>query len=174
MGPKEYVSFAEVEDDTLVASFANEEDKEWALNHGPWLHLGCPVLVARWEAGKKLEKLLKERMQLVVQIHDLPLQMRSEGTAKRCAVVAGTVLGYIKPYRSATQNVQRQKFYKFKVEVDLRRPLAPGCFLGNQKDNPPRAKFRYEKLPNLCLNCGLFDHDSFTLCQSNIKGADQF
>lgn len=159
------MSFAEVEDGILVASFTNEEDKERVLRNGPWLHLGSPILVAKWEAGKQQEDLFSEKIQLVVQVHDLPMEMRSEETGRRCAGVAGSVTEIIKPYQNSDHIVQRRRFYKFKVEVDLRKPLAPGCFLGKKEDNPAKARFRYEKLPNFCSQCGLFDHET-SQCQN--------
>lgn len=102
-GKKGAVSFAEVEEDILEASFAVEEDKMRALNNGPWMHLGSPVLLAKWEADKLPEELLIEKIQLVVQIHDLSWEMRCEGTARRCAAMAGEVLECVKPNQNLSQ-----------------------------------------------------------------------
>lgn len=45
-GQKGAVSFSEVDDGILVASFTKEKDKERVLKNGSCMHLGSPVLVA--------------------------------------------------------------------------------------------------------------------------------
>lgn len=157
MGTKRVCFLSEVEDNVLMASFEKDEDKERIFKNGPWLHLGNLILVARWEAGKQLEEFFSKKIQLVVQIHDLPIEMRTKMTARRCAAVADTILESIKLNQYCAINLHRRRFFKFKVEVDLRNPLAPGYFSG-KKEDPPRARFRYEKLPIFCFQCGLFDH----------------
>lgn len=92
----------------------------------------------------------------MVQVHDLPL----EEASRRCAAVAGKVIEHIKPNSYTVSSVPRRKFHRFKIELDLRKPIEPGCFLGKMDSNPPKAKFRYEKLSNVCLNYGFFDHET--------------
>lgn len=164
-GQKGLVTFSEVEDDILLATFEKEEDKERVLSLGPWIHMGNLVLIARWEAGKQLEELFTDTIKMVIQIHDLPLEMRTEETARRCAEVAGVVLESIKPHHNLAYHIQKKRFFKFKVEVDLKKPLSPGCFLGKKEDKPTLARFRYEKLPNVCFQCGFFNHET-THCQN--------
>lgn len=161
-GQQGIVKFVEIENNVLVASFSNEEDKVRVLNNGPWLHLGWAVLVTRWVAGKLPDEMFTNKIQIALQVHNLPLEMRTENSARKCAQTAGKVLGTIMPSNNGHTDyqVQIRRFHRFRIEIDLNKALAPGCFLGKKELNPPKAIFRYEKLPNLCHNCGLFDHET--------------
>lgn len=44
------------------------------------------------------------------------------------------------------------------MEIDLEKPIVPGWNLDLGRETPVWIEFRYEKLPNICLNCGKFDH----------------
>lgn len=80
-----------------MAKLSHKDDTEWVLTNGPWLYMGrWAVLVERWEAGKSLKEIFKETVQLIVHVHNFPLEMKTEGTSKKCAVVAGRVLESIK------------------------------------------------------------------------------
>lgn len=98
--------------------------------------------------GKQIDEIFKDKIQLIVH------------TARRCASVAGRVVEAKPPIQKSDTRMQRRKFYRVKVELDLKKPIAPGCFLGKRGNNSPQIVFRYEKLPNICFRCGLFDHET--------------
>lgn len=58
-----------------------------------------------------------------------------------------------------------RKYIKFRVELDLEKPIVPGWLLDRGSQPPVWIEFRYEKLPNFCLNCGRFSHET-RLCSS--------
>lgn len=61
------------------------------------------------------------------------------------------------------RNVQRdeiRKYSKFKVEIDLHKLIVPGWTLDQGEQSPMWIEFKYERLPNICFNCGRFDHET--------------
>lgn len=60
-----------------------------------------------------------------------------------------------------------RRYVKFKVEVDIHRPIVPGWTLDRGELTPIWISFKYERLPNICFNCGRFDHDTKS-CSSDL------
>lgn len=62
----------------------------------------------------------------------------------------------IKPQIGRCIDRSQRAFY-VKVEVDLRKPLKAGFFIGDQRE-PHFVKFKYKNLENFCEACGKIDH----------------
>lgn len=72
--PKYGLKFTEVEGNILIAKFADESDLENVLAKRPWRFMGWVVEIERWKSGKQLSELFSNRIQLWIQIHNLPVE----------------------------------------------------------------------------------------------------
>ncbi|GAU25523.1 hypothetical protein TSUD_280080 [Trifolium subterraneum] len=49
--------------------------------------------------------------------------------------------------------------------MDVNQPIQTGILIGNHRDGTTWVDFRYEKLPQVCFNCGILGHSN-KLCQN--------
>jgi hypothetical protein len=54
---------------------------------------------------------------------------------------------------------------KIKVAINVHQPIPTGIHVGNLTDGTCWIDFRYEKLPQVCFNCGLVGH-AMNLCRN--------
>jgi hypothetical protein len=47
---------------------------------------------------------------------------------------------------------------KIKVAINVHKPISSGIHVGNPTDGTCWVDFLYEKLPQVCFNCGLVGH----------------
>lgn len=133
------------------------------------LHLKTPCLttycqkykvqVDKWSPRKHISELFSNIIQLWIQIHNLPVEYRNNHYGSRFAVKAGKIIQNSENEEGNSGRDEIQKFVKFKVEIDLLKPVVPGWTLGQGSGTPLWIDFKYERLPNICFTCGRFDHE---------------
>lgn len=92
--------------------------------------------------------------------HKLPVEYRKPQYAIRFAEKQRNVIYDLASNDSTNRRDDVCKFIKFKVEIDLHKPIVPGWTLDLGTETPIWIDFRYERLPNVCFNCERFDHES--------------
>jgi hypothetical protein len=60
---------------------------------------------------------------------------------------------------------------KIKVAINVHNPITSGIHVGNPTDGTCWIDFRYEKLPQVCFNCGLLGHGD-KLCKNQALNLD--
>lgn len=154
------LSFTEVEGDVFLVKFRELVDMERVLTKGPWRFMGRAIQVEKWSPGKKVSELFTGKLQIWVQIHNLPVEYRDNRFATRFAAKAGKVIRPIDDKMELRFNDGVKKYVKYLVEIDLDRAIVPGWVLDQGNLTPLWIEFKYEKLPNLCFNCGKFTHET--------------
>lgn len=120
--PVDDLNFTEVEGNVLIAKFNNEADRDIALYKGPWRFMGSAIQVDKWIPCKQLSELFSGKLQIWVQIHNLPVEYRNKVFALRFAEKAGKVIQspYVNEGKTLTEEGQIhrdevRKYVKFKV-----------------------------------------------------------
>lgn len=110
------------------------------------------------------------KFNILVEIYKLPFELRSYKCAAALAGLAGSV----------KENNDKEKmeapgwageYMKIKIEIDISKPILPGFFLRRTGRKPIWIPLKYAKLPNLCFNCGFFNHES-RMCRKQRSGKD--
>lgn len=126
------VSFTEVEGNVLIARFNNEVDRNKALHQGPWRFMG--ISSREMGYGEILSELFSAKLQLWIQIHNLPVEYSAKMFAIRFTEKAGKVIETSENNQTQSQKneIPRdvvRKYIKFRVEIDLQKPIVPGWTL---------------------------------------------
>lgn len=116
--------------------------------------------IEKWAPGKKIAELFSEKIQIAIQIHNLPVEYRRKQFAVRFAEKVGTVIHDFEGKESDVGRDEVRKYTKFKVEIDLANPIVPGWTLDLRTKTPIWIDFKYERLPNICFTCKRFDHET--------------
>lgn len=158
--PTEGLKFTEVEGNIQIAIFNNASDRDKVLAKGPWRFMGWALQVEKWVPGKQIAELFTDKLHLWIQIHNLPVEYRHNQFAIRFAEKAGRVIQVSGTKEGSDIRDDIRKFIKFKIEIDLHKPIVPGWTLDRETDTPVWITFKYERLPNVCFNCRRFDHET--------------
>lgn len=113
------------------------------------------------------------RINIWVQIHRLPFELRNQMFAKGLAAIAGTVKDSDQICKNS-ENLFAGEFLKYRVELDTNKPIVPGFFLQRQDKKPVWIHLKYVKLPAVCFKYGKLNHDPKFYIDQNVKGVQLF
>lgn len=164
-------SFWKVDKDMLLVSFGSEKDMLKVLTGGPWLFEGSIIVMEKWVAGMTEEDFVNTKVYIWAQIRRLPFELRCFKYAKSMAKYAGCVV--------ENDEVQTNQgtdycsnFVRVRLQIDLNKPLVPCLFLKRPNRKPAWIPFKYERLPNICYNCGLMNHETRS-CKFHVDGKER-
>lgn len=127
--PSSGMKFTEIEGNIMITQFNSVSDRDKVLTRGPSQFMGWALLVEKWTPGKQIVELFSKRIQLWVQIHNLPVEYRQNQFALRFVEKAGSVIHDLDCNDSAAGRDDIRKFIKVKVEIDVYKPFVPGWTL---------------------------------------------
>ncbi|CAN1787164.1 hypothetical protein LINPERHAP1_LOCUS17527 [Linum perenne] len=133
----------------FLVKFGNDQDYFKALTGGPWIIFDRYLIVHQWDESFRVSNELPHKLVAWVRFPHLPIQFYH---AKILAYM-GNLIGKTIKIDFTTQRVDRWKFARIAVEIDLNLPLPPvieldGCL----------QLVEYENIPTLCLGCGRGGH----------------
>ncbi|CAA7036502.1 unnamed protein product [Microthlaspi erraticum] len=133
----------------FLVRFGVEEEYMAALTGGPWKAFGSYLLVKAW--SPEFDPMRNEIVTtpVWVRLSNLPVNFYHR------AILLGIAKGLGKPLRvdQTTLNVERARFARVCVQVNLRHPLK-----GSVMVNGERYYVAYEGLTNICSGCGIYGH----------------
>ncbi|CAA7019738.1 unnamed protein product [Microthlaspi erraticum] len=132
-----------------MVRFGDEEEYLSALTGGPWKAFGSYLMVQAWSL--EFEPMTDEitTTPVWIRLSNLPVNFYHR------SILLGLAQGLSKPIRvdQTTLNVERARFARVCVEVNLRQPLK-----GSVMINGERYYVSYEGLTNICSGCGIYGH----------------
>lgn len=81
--------------------------------------MGWGIQVEKWVPAKQISEIFSDKLQLWVQIHNLPVEYKDIKYAIRFAEKAGQVIQSLELREGKTQRDEVRKYTKFKVEIDI-------------------------------------------------------
>ncbi|KAF4371964.1 hypothetical protein F8388_000131 [Cannabis sativa] len=135
-------------------SFAREEDRSWALDHGPWCIRGYTFFLQVWSSTSD-SPVLSDTMRLWVQVHNIPHEYFSMANGLLLGGKAGKVIFVdLKENNPASWS----KYLKILIERDYKTPLFSGCFFDLDSGVKRWLQFKYEQVGIFCYFCGRLGH----------------
>lgn len=133
----------------FMIRFDVESDFLAAVTGGPWKVFGSVLLVQAWSPTFDPSRDESETMPVWVRISNLPVNFYHR------AILMGIGQGLGRAIRvdSTTLRVERAKFARVCVEINLKKPLK-----GTIVVNGGRYLVSYEGLANICPTCGVLGH----------------
>ncbi|CAI0410965.1 unnamed protein product [Linum tenue] len=152
--PTDAMEIMDLDQDCFLVKLSNEQDYFRALTDGPWTIFDHYLAVQQWSPNFKVSDPLPRKMIVWVQFPALKIHFYH----KEIRTSLGNLLGRTIRLDFHTLNLQRAKFARIVVEVDLSKPLVPRIWLDDAWQ-----KVEYENLPDVCFECGKIGHSSL-LC----------
>ncbi|CAM8910462.1 unnamed protein product [Rhodiola kirilowii] len=152
------LSFQEMAHNKMVVKLSNEEEHKRVMEGGPWTFDIWAVLVEKWKRGASPEDYRSQTIKIWVKIHNIPAEYRDRSIPGELAELAGKVIK--DESHDKNKDLKRRKWPRFKIELDVTKPILHGVFLAEDDIKPGWIEYKYERLPLICQKCGRLTHES--------------
>lgn len=140
----------------FLFTFTNREDAQVVLDKTPWYVMNKLINLQWWDPQITMNELDFNRAQFLVQVQGLPLEFILEKNAGKILSQVGKVIEVEDP---KIEGEVFRPFIRARVEFDLRTPLSTGCWIPRKNMSRIWAFIKYERLQDLCYNCGIIGHE---------------
>ncbi|KAL9661387.1 hypothetical protein QQ045_026211 [Rhodiola kirilowii] len=157
---KKDLSYQEMIHNKVVVKLRSEEEQLRILEGGPWTFMGWAVIVEKWRNGSAPTVYNSRSIRMWVQVHNVPSELRegSTSTPQEIASLVGKVI--MDEKQDGNKDASRRKWDRFRVDIDVDKPILHGVVLAEEDRDPVWIDFKYERLPTLCFSCGRLTHES--------------
>ncbi|KAF4365393.1 hypothetical protein G4B88_014943 [Cannabis sativa] len=139
-------------------SFQRRGDAKKVLEKQPWLFNGGFLILEEWPTSGQWRDARLDKVSLWVKMRGFPLKTLTMNNVKRLGNMTGEVQDII-------WNNPQQIFLNGYVRVRTGFPIMGEVFVGRfiPVDGGKRCvQIKFDKLPLLCFNCGVWGHDQAT------------
>ncbi|KAK4278296.1 hypothetical protein QN277_016161 [Acacia crassicarpa] len=152
-------SVTEITGSALLFKFSDVDEYYRILRGRPWTVNGCLLNLLERSKFNSCDEMDFGRCPVWVQIHNVPMEAMCLKNVVTIAGYVGEVVMAEDPYCNGRIT---RSFLRARVVLDLRASLAYGFWLPKPDGRQVWISIRYEKLQNLCYNCGKIGHDNRT------------
>lgn len=147
-----------VDDRIYSIMVSNEALATYILESGPWNVDNRLFNVLPWPRDLVIEEVNFSGIKFWIQIHNVPLGVMTDGTARSIARRVGEVLEVEDPIKVP------RPYLRVRVKLDGQKPLYSGFY--EPRGGPKRRRIcvKYERLREFCYRCGRIGH-SCKFCQ---------
>lgn len=150
----------EIEGKILQFFMDKSIDQDRILQGNPWIFRNSWLIVKPWD---------RETDPKIIDFDHAPIWIQLWGLPHHCKTKAmGAHLGSLMGDVEASEIYEypgKKIIVKIKVAINVHQPIPTGIHVGNLTDGTCWVDFRYEKLPQVCFNCGLIGH-AMNLCRN--------
>ncbi|XP_075640364.1 uncharacterized protein LOC142612127 [Castanea sativa] len=142
--------------EVFMLSFRHEADMNKVYLRRPWSIREGHLILKKWHPDLSWQEVSFSSSSFWVQVHNLPLLWRTEENLFKIGSKVGNVteVDLIGDTGGAWK-----RFIKVRVEITIASPLIPGIFLPRPNKRDLWIGIKYERLANVCYNCGMLRHD---------------
>ncbi|MBA0731796.1 hypothetical protein Golax_022759, partial [Gossypium laxum] len=166
--PLRGVSITELENKRILFRFYSEIDLKRVLDGMPWFFSRHLIVFHRLRRGEEPNLIPLWHTVFWVQVHNLPVGVTSEGTARQL----GDFVGKFMEYNSSVVTRGGCKFMRIRVLIDVRTPLKRKKRISMEQNKFIYALFQYERLPLFCFICGRLGHGE-SYCEARLTLGNQ-
>lgn len=148
-----YITY--LEDNLYYFSFDCAASAEQVTRDGPWCIMGHFLCLRHWEAGLNVKEVSLTHVPIWVQLHGLRLDQMTEENAR----IIGDYIGkFMEMDRCSLNDALKRGFLRIKILLDCYRVIKGGMWVSRKSQTKYFINFKYERLADLCFNCGHFGH----------------
>jgi hypothetical protein len=152
--PVKGVTIKEATGGKFLFHFAYPLDMEAVLNGGPWSFDNNMLLLEQFQLGMQVEQIPLNHVNLLVQVHNLPMGLMKEKNGIQLANYIGSFVEYDKNNNTSFW----RQYMRLRVKVDVRQPLKKNTKVKNKEGEWCTVNFKYENLRIFCFVCGIMGH----------------
>ncbi|KAI8018869.1 Uncharacterized protein LOK49_LG04G00419 [Camellia lanceoleosa] len=143
---------------TFLFQFSEEEDCNRILRDRPWSIMGSLLVLQTLSSNQTFEEVDFTWCPFWVQAHGLPIQ----NMTKQNGNIIGNRLGKVLSVEAPQDGLLlHRSFLRIRVEINTQHPLPRGFWLKRSPgSNGVWITFKYEKLSDLCYDCGRIGHEN--------------
>jgi hypothetical protein len=145
---------------------SNPADQDRILQGNPWIFRNSWLVVKPWERGTDPHTLDFDHVPVWIQLWGLPTHCKT----KQMGVSIGSLMGEVEA-AEYYEYPGKKVIIRIKVAIDVHKPITSGIHVGNPTDGTCWIDYRYEKLPQVCFNCGMIGHYD-KLCRNQALDLD--
>ncbi|CAI0436048.1 unnamed protein product [Linum tenue] len=139
----------DLNNETFLVTFNNDQDYLNALTGGPWVILDHYLIVHQWSPSFRTSDKPHRSVVAWIQLPELPVHFYH----REVLFALGNLIGRTVKLDYHTEHLERGKFARLAVELDMSKPLATRIRLDGFWQ-----QVIYENLPEICFNCGRIGH----------------
>ncbi|CAI0394249.1 unnamed protein product [Linum tenue] len=150
----------DLNNETFLVTFGNDQDYLRALTGGPWVILDHYLVVHQWSPAFRTSDKPHRRVVAWVQLPELPVHFYH----REVLFALGNLIGRTVKLDYHTEKLERGKFARLAIELDMTKPLPTRIRLDGFWQ-----QVLYENIPQICFQCGRIGHleDNCPLSKSN-------
>lgn len=148
------------DDGRFILNFEAEGDRLHVLRAGPWHYRNDAVIFAAFNGKGNACDVKLDVIQVWAQIHGLPYELKSVDMGWELGRKLGTVVAVAHKKKMIVD-----KHLRVRVDMPVLQPFKE-YIITNPVGSTTIHKYpvKYEKLPNVCLCCGLLGHTTEKFC----------
>lgn len=162
------LKISDVGQNMFLFTFNSQEEAQQIFCKAPWYVMNKLISLQFWNPQVAMREIDFSYVQFWVQLQGLPLEFITIKSAEKILSQMSTVVEVEDP-RLDGQLVRN--FIRARVEINILQPLSTGCWVP-RKDLPKlRVFIKYERLQDLCFNCGVIGHEQKTCKRERVMSA---
>ncbi|CAL1384037.1 unnamed protein product [Linum trigynum] len=139
----------DLNNDTFLATFGDDQDYLRALTGGPWVILDHYLVVHQWSPSFRTSDKPHKSVVAWVQFPELPVHYYH----REVLFAIGNLVGRTVKLDYHTENLERGKFARIVIDLDMTKPLPTRVRLDGVWQ-----QVLYENIPTICYECGRIGH----------------
>ncbi|KAF4376140.1 hypothetical protein G4B88_004944 [Cannabis sativa] len=150
-------SWKEDDDGIIHFTFATKEDAWNVLQRRPWIICGALLVIMPWPSWLAPSEVKFDKTPIWVRISSIPPFYWNKTNLEELAAKVSP--NYKLPrYIDFERGSFGMGSVRFRATIDIDKPLFSGFFMKRETIKDLWMQFKYEKLPKLCLKCGIISH----------------
>lgn len=152
--PGKGVHIREIDANLYVFQFFHEIDIKRVIDGSPWSFNRKALIIERMQDGDHPRSMKLDKLNLWVQIYDLPIGFMTERVVKE----VGNFIGEYGESCGRNFSGGWKEYLRVRVQIDLTKPLKRRMKVRKSGDEWTWINFKYENVPSFCFICGIVGH----------------
>lgn len=152
--PQKGVEIHDIGSHRYTFVFYHVLDFQKVVEGGPWSFEQSPLICHKLEPMEDANVVPLNKMEIWVQVHDMPTGMLSENVLQAIGNQVGT---FVKLDEGNSSGMWRQ-YVRIRVSLDITKPLKRRMKIKRENGTFSWINFKYERLSTFCFVCGLIGH----------------